>query len=208
MFLTSLSPKDGFDKIDLSADRPTEFVSSVSGNTVTTHTRVATAVMWGLAESKMRPLSLDDLVETADARLENAPKELIRQTFLDTAGTLVFNGSLEIALDPGCHVRDVSERPKVWPCARHRARPDTRVPNVLHGVVTLGDDLRVLVQYVDGTRTADDILEAYLAHFLKGELNYNVNEKPVTDEKELRAALKGLVENGLRILADNALLIE
>ena len=66
----------------------------------------------------------------------------------------------------------------------------------------------MLVQYVDGTRTAGDILEEYLAHFLKGELNYNVDGKPVTDEKELRAALEGLVENSLRKLAEVALLVE
>ena len=88
------------------------------------------------------------------------------------------------------------------------ARSKNLVPNVLHDNAEFGDDLRVLIQYADGTKTDDEIADALMKHFLSGELICRQDDVPVTEEKELRPLLKELVKTRLRFLADSAFLVE
>ena len=207
LYMTTLSPKGGIDNVDLLKDGETEFSNSATGQSLKTSSRVVAAAFCVLAESNSRPMSVDELIKKASSRLENIPEDVIRKSFLESAGRFILNGCLEIALDAGNHVSDVSDQPEVWAVARLMARSDNSVPSVLHKNVVLGDDLRVLVPYVDGTRTVEDIVEAYLPHFLNGDLTLNVDGVPATDENKIRTAIGPVVTNGLHALAVNSLLV-
>ena len=205
---SSLVPKYGFDNVDLTVDKPTEFANPANKVSFTTHNRPATALMFVLAENKGHPLFLDDLVVEVRKRLENVTEDVIRRTFLENAGALIFGGALAVSSDAGFQRKSLSERPKAWSCSRYVARSKKLVPNVLHDNATFGDDLRVLIQYVDGTRTDDEIADALMKHVLSGELTFRKDDVPVTEKKELRPLLKELVKTRLRYLAGSAFLVE
>ena len=202
-------PKDGLEKVDLSANAPTKFVNASRKAVLNVKSPVSIACLRVLAENFPHPLSVDEVVGKASERLNNARSEdAVRRTFMDGAGNMVLKGAFEIASDPGSHTRKVSARPKGWPCAQYMARIKTNVPNVLHGNVGFGGHLKALVQILDGNRTVDEIFEAFLQDFLQGKLQYRQNEKAVTDETELRSILKGHLQNRLQFLADNAFLVD
>ena len=204
---SSLVPKDGFDTVDLTVDESIKFENPVNKVSFTTHNRTTTALMYVLAENKGHPVSLDDLVAEVRKRLENVSEDVIRRTFLENAGVLIFGGALTISSDAGFQRKSISERPKAWSYSRYVARSKNLVPNVLHDNAAFGDDLRVLIQYVDGTRTDDELADALMKHFLGGELNCLRDDVPVTEDKELRPLLKELVKTRLRYLADSAYLV-
>ena len=133
---------------------------------------------------------------------------VVPTSFLENAGVLIFSGGLAASSDTGFRRKSVSERPKAWSCSRYVARFKKLVPNVLHDNATFGNDLRVMIQYVDGTRTDDEIVDALMKHFLNGELECRQDDVPVTEERELRPLLKQLVKTQLQFLADRAFLVD
>ena len=94
---------------------------------------------------------------------------------------------------------------EIYTLSLHDALPI--LPTVLHDTEKLGSDLLIMIQYVDGTRTHDEIAAAMMKHVLSGELICQKKDVPVTDEAELRPLLKEIVKSGLRILADKAYLV-
>lgn len=165
-------------------------------------------LMYVLAENKSHPVSVGDLVADVYKRLGNVPEYFIRRTFLDNAIALIFSEGLTVSSDAGFQQKSVSDRPKAWFCSRYVAQSQDLVPTVLHDTEKLGSDLLLLIRYVDGTRTHDEIAEALMTHVLSGELACQQNGVPVTDEAELRPLLKGVVKSGLQILADKAYLVD
>jgi methyltransferase-like protein len=207
LFTTVLTRKDGFSSVDLSVDGPVVFDYLTTGDTVTSATRAGTAAICALGDSAARPLSVDEVVAKAVALLGDVPGDVVRQTFLEFAGQLLLSGAIEIALDPGFQVTEVSERPEAWSVARHKAVSANYVPNVLHRGVKLGDDARVMLQYVDGTRTVDEIIDAYVPNFFNGNLTYMIDGVAVTNEDKIRGSMAPIVTNGLRVFAASSLLV-
>jgi methyltransferase-like protein/2-polyprenyl-3-methyl-5-hydroxy-6-metoxy-1,4-benzoquinol methylase len=206
-YRTSLVPEGGLDSVDLSLDKPTVFINPANSTTLTANNRAVTGLMVVLAENNSHPVSVGDLVVEVHKRLETVPEDVIRRTFLDNAKTMIFSGGLSVSTDAGFQRKTASERPKAWFCSRYIAQSQDLVPTVLHDTEKLGSDLLIMIQYVDGTRTHDEIAAAMMKHVLSGELICQKKDVPVTDEAELRPLLKEIVKSGLRILADKAYLV-
>jgi methyltransferase-like protein/2-polyprenyl-3-methyl-5-hydroxy-6-metoxy-1,4-benzoquinol methylase len=204
---TGLSHKDGFSSVELSADNPVVFDCLQRGNSVTSTTRAGSAAICVLGENSARPLPVDMVVDGAVARLGDVSRDVVRKTFLDFVGQLLLNGSVDMYLDPGSHVTEVSDRPEVWLVARHKSRSAGFVPNLLHQGITLEEGSRLLLQYVDGTRTVEEISDAYVKHFSNGDLSYLKEGLAVTDEDIIRRNISPIVRNGLRLFAANGLLV-
>ena len=207
-YTSRLVPKEPLDKIDLSAGKSTKFVNPSNNSTINVKNPISAAWLCVLAENSPHPLSVDDLVRKACERLNKISDDTVRRSFMNNAGNMILNGTFEVVSDPGFHTKQVHARPKVWPCAQYMARIKSNVPNVLHANVGFGEHLKVLVQYLDGKRTIDEIFEEFIKDFLKGDLRYRQDEKTVTDEAELRPILKDHLRNRLQFLANNAFLVE
>lgn len=207
-YRTSLVPKDGLDAVDLSADKPVVFINPANSTQITANNRAMTGLMYVLAENKSHPVSVGDLVAEVHRRLQNVSEEFIRRTFLDNAKAMIFSDGLTVSADAGFQRKSVSDRPKAWSCSRYVAQSRDLVPTVLHDTEKFGSDLLILIQYVDGTRTHDEIAEALMKHVLNGELTCQQKGVAVTDETELRPLLKEVVKSGLQVLADKAYLVD
>ncbi len=205
-FSTGFRPEGGLDKVDLSADAKIKFKNAYTDFTL--KNRVASALFCALGRQKGHPVSAEDLFLKAGELLKDVPEDVVRGTFDASAIGWLFFDALEIVSDPGLHTRTVSERPKVWPCAQYWARTRHFAPSVLHDSLDIAEDLAILMIYVDGTRTIDEIIDAFVQHFLSGQLAYHVDGKQVTDESTLREAMSQNVNRRLQYMADRALLIE
>jgi methyltransferase-like protein/trans-aconitate methyltransferase len=206
-FGTVLAPKGGLSNVDLSVDGPTEFVHSSSATSFVANNRRLAAAFCVLSEQFGLPCRLEDLVAKACVLLSNESEENIQKEFLQNVVTLMLSGALEVYGDPGGHTPEVSSTPEVWPLARFFAGAKPRVPNLLHNGYDMGDDLRAMVPYADGSRTIDQITEALLVHFLDGRLSFRLDDKLITDEETLTPLLKSHVQGMLKFLGDRAFLV-
>lgn len=205
-FSSSFRPEGGLDKVDLLIDTKIKFVNAYTDFSL--NDRVASALFCALAGQKNRPLGADELVGRAGELLKDVPEDVVRGTFEDSAVGWLFSDGLEIVSDPGFHTSVVSARPKVWPCSAYWARTRGFAPTVLHGSLDIAEDLAILMSYVDGTRTVDEITNAFVQDFVSGKLAYHEDGKQVTDEAALRGAMTNNVAQRLQYLADRAMLIE
>lgn len=207
-YTSRLVPKEALDTIDLSAGKPTKFVNSSNNSTVIVKSPVSVALLCVLAENYPHPLSVDEVVEKASERLNNGSEKTVRRSFMNGAGNMILKGVFDIASESGFHTREVSARPKAWPCAQYMAQIKSNIPNALHGNVGFGGHLKALIKNLDGNRTLDELFEEFLKDFVTGNLRYLQDEKAITDETELRPILKEHFRNRLQFLADNAFLVD
>ena len=92
--------------------------------------------------------------------------------------------------------------------ARVEARSKNLVPNLHHDNISLSNDQRLSIQYVNGENTLSDIANEIEKHIDKGELNLSANGTPMTAGSEtLKKHLPDYVKTLLVFLAGKALLV-
>jgi methyltransferase-like protein/SAM-dependent methyltransferase len=101
----------------------------------------------------------------------------------------------------------VSERPVASPLARLQAPRGPHVTSLLHQNVTLGEFLRQLLPYLDGSRARADLVERMVDHRRQGLLNVAIDGNPVREETQARTILANTLDQELPLLARSALLV-
>jgi methyltransferase-like protein len=206
-FSTTLRPLGGVENVDLSTDNQTEFVHPVSATGFVANNRLLTAAFCVLSEQHGVPIGLSDLVYEACTILNDTSDEAVQKMFLNNAINLMLSGALNVASDPGGHTAKVSERPEVWPDARYLCKVKTSIPNVLHEAEELGEDLRAMLPYADGTRSVDEITSELMEHFVDGRLSFHLDGKLISKKEELSSLLRDHFRAMLKFLALRAYLV-
>lgn len=206
LFFASMCQTD-LAKIDFTKNDPVIFKNPLTQAEFTSNNRIVTALLSILADARGCFFSCEEIVKAASKKLNDVDMKQVELLWLDTSIKLLFAGHLDASLCKGVHTNQISKTPKVSDSARYLARSGALVPNMLHQVVKIGDDVRVLVQYTTGKNTADQILDLYFPHFAKGELTFNDNSDVTQNEQKLRKKVKENLEKNLNFLAMNSLLI-
>jgi methyltransferase-like protein len=152
-------------------------------------------------------LPVDGIVEAACKTLEDVPKETVRAEFDGMVLRLIFSGIISITADIPGYTKKIADKPEVFKVARLQALNMDMVPNMRYETVRLSDDQRVVLQYVNGENTRDEITEVVKGHIDKGEMTINADGKPLmpgTDDFE--KLLPQYIDAQLAIFAGNALL--
>ena len=127
---------------------------------------------------------------------------------LGLANTYIASDLIELHAAPVAFARTAGEKPTALRSAR--ARIDlggAAVANRRHELVKLTDlDLR-LVPLLDGTRTRAELIDALAAKALAGDLRVQRDGQPLTAPDDIRAALTAVLDQALRNLASQALLV-
>ena len=152
-------------------------------------------------------LPVDGIVEAACKTLEDVPKETVLAEFEGMVLRLIFSGIISITADIPGYTQKIANKPEVFKVARLLGLNMDRVPNMRHETVRLSDDQRVVLQYVNGENTRDEITEAVKGHIDKGEMTINADGKPLLPgTADLEKSLPQYIDAQLAIFAGNALL--
>lgn len=149
-----------------------------------------------LTKLRQQPAFVDANVLTADSQRVAEP--LIR---------CFETGQVELSVLPSSFATGVSEKPCATAYARYQAETGNHATTRRHTTFELSDLQRLVLQHLDGTRTAEDLTDILIGLVKKGEIAAHNEGKPVTDAAELREHLKGPVESVLKQLAKHLLLV-
>jgi methyltransferase-like protein len=103
--------------------------------------------------------------------------------------------------------RTPGEKPISLHSARLLAAEGRAVANRRHEVVRLPDFARHLLPLLDGSRNRQALVDELTRVAEAGEIRIQRENRPVTDSQELRVALNALLEQSLKDIAANALLV-
>ncbi len=179
--------------------------------TATIQGRLACAAMVEILNALPNRLSVAEVAQRVAPKLKDAekttPDDLVPQLgqlFLNFMLSGVFN----LSGDQTTAVTELSEKPMAFPAAVVIGRDMSLLPNLHHEVVRLNDDQRLVLQYVNGDNTHDDIAAAVRDHITRGELTLNVQGEPLTsDSPTFDDNLRQYVQATLNIFAASALLV-
>jgi len=152
-------------------------------------------------------LTFEEIVERVATILKETDKAVIRKEFASVAFKMLFKNMIGLSSSGAGCVTHVSEKPEVFPAARQQGLSESLVANTRHEAVRLRNDQRVVMQYVNGSNSLNDIVECVKGHIEKGELSLKANDKAVDLSNPQAAGLmKSYVERLLVEFARNAML--
>ncbi|MCI0464302.1 MAG: class I SAM-dependent methyltransferase [Gemmataceae bacterium] len=114
---------------------------------------------------------------------------------------------VQLLAGPSRFVTTVSARPLASPWARWLALSGRRVTDLRHESVALEDFDRLVIRYLDGDHDQEATLGELTALVTGGQLGMTRQGAPVRDPETARAILTPLLEQSLRRLAREALLV-
>ncbi|MEH6477242.1 MAG: class I SAM-dependent methyltransferase [Sneathiella sp.] len=161
-----------------------------------------------LLQSLPQRLTVDEVVTHLEEALPQTSKEDIQAEFSGMVLKLIFGGVLSVSTTPAACAYKITSKPEAFKVARTEAHSKELVPNLLHDVVKLTNDQRLVIQYVTGENTQADIAKKLNHHIAKGDLKLSADGKPMTvDSDALTQHLPEYVTAQLAFFGNNALLV-
>jgi methyltransferase-like protein/precorrin-6B methylase 2 len=195
---------------EVASEKVEEFENQ-HGSTVSTNhpfTKAALVVLW---EKWPRPFTFAELWETVRGRLgESAagmPAEKGRGMLASSLVQLYLSGLVELHM----HVPEIalkpSERPYTTKLIRLQAMTGATNYNRRHKLVNVSVMQRAVLALCDGTRDRAAMVEALAEKVRNNELGVARDGRELTDDEEIKQALRDELEECLTRLADGMLLV-
>ncbi len=195
------------DEADIKAEAADTRFRDRSGNVVfTAHTKEVAVLFSELSESP-RPIKSGDLIDMAARNLDGADRDALRKVVEGFGLKLALKGLISLHAEAGSHVLHVSETPEASRLARYQVSAQGWATNARHEKINHDHFTRVLIEYLDGTRSLDDLCQIMYEQVDKGALGVQLDGKDITDAEQRRLVIRQLTENALNSIAQNALLV-
>lgn len=167
--------------------------------------------LYYLDKLRARPVTLEELAEAMQVHFVDADNAAVQQLIISQLNPMrmVFSGVLRLASNPASYTREISDKPSTTRLVRYQVQSSNQVTTCQHDSITVDDVSKILLSYLDGTRDNEALADAMIKHVETGELK--VTDKsgdPITDQTDIRKSLLETIENGLPILAAQALIVE
>jgi methyltransferase-like protein len=197
---------------DAAPDDPAEFRHPGRGGSVSTNNPYLKAALRTLCDEAPRAVPFEGLWERVRERLTAGGRAA---PLADEEGRAILRGALlrlflsdlvDLHVRPPLFAATVSERPVASPLARLQAEAGAFATSLLRRTVRLDELTRAVLVELDGSRTAEDVLEALVARVVGGELELSGASGPVREEDVVRPALAAAIRPALERLAGAALL--
>ena len=195
------------DEADVKADTADTRFRDRAGNVVfTAHTKEVAVLFSELSES-LRPIKSADLIDMAARNLDGADRDALRKVVEGFGLQLALKGLIALHAEAGSHVSHVSEMPEASRLARHQAPLHGWATNAWHEKIAHDLFTRVLIGYLDGSNSLDDLCQIMSEQVDKGVLGVQLDGKEIADAEQRRLVIRNLTENALDSIAQNALLV-
>ena len=175
---------------------------------VTISSRISAISFIVLHEFPPFTMSIYDIADEAHKRyLKNINVTKIQEEIGTFFLQLIFTGVVAVRSEKAANVFEISSKPEVFNYALQQALIYDMVPNLYHDMVKLTDSQRLIVQYVNGNNSVDDIAVKLENHVHKGELSIHKEGILVSVKDEtFKETLNLFLENELNILKNCGLL--
>ena len=200
---TSIKP----DEADVKAETADTRFRDRSGSVVfTAHTK-ETAVLFGELSESLRPIKSGDLVDMAARNLDGADRDALRKLIEELGLRLALKGLITLHAEVGSHVSHVSEMPEASRLVRHQAALHGWATNTWHQKIGHDHFTRILIRYLDGSNSLDDLCQIMSEQVDKGALTVQIDGKDIADTEQRGIVIRNLTENALNNIARAALLV-
>lgn len=180
-----------------------------NGATFTTAHPMAVCGMSLIKAQSGKPIAIETLCNTALEDLEklglkasDSDAQQMVSIFKSYIVKLVLSGGFTLSSDAPEYCETISEKPEISQLARYQAKTSNWVTNRRYEKITLDVSTRVMVQYLDGTKNKEQLIEFIDSLFTEGKLK--LSDK---DGKPQQANAKEIVEKALESFVKTALLV-
>jgi methyltransferase-like protein len=165
-----------------------------------------------LSEARPRSLTLDELVEQTNSRLNASPDpiQLLRDSELLANALLRCHKTdlIDIHLVESVAVPQAGERPRAAPLSRWQAAHQEPVCNSQHRMVDLGDLDLLVLSLLDGKKDRRELCRAIVERIAQGQLALEHQGKPIEDPELIEQVVEASLPTSLNKLAGLMLLLE
>lgn len=159
-----------------------------------------------------RALSFQEILAAVAQRLGGVPPAELPASVREGLGQnliqCIASGLLEINSQPDAFTTQIGDPPRASRLARAEARSGSRVTNRRNEIVDLDDGARNVLLHLDGHRDREGLLNELVAAVDRGEISILKDGIPATSGESVRSILQTTLDESLRKLAVNALLVE
>lgn len=182
--------------------------TSTKGQTITASEAVTQAAIAALNAAWPGTVAVERLVEGAQASGNQGGKDKL----LSLLTELIVANAIQCRLDPVVLNPAVPERPSLRPSLLRLARLQGKAPvtlfNEWHQAVNPGVTVSFLLPLLDGTRDRAALTDALIAAVGDGTLEFKREGQPLQEPADIALSAADAVEEGLRWLSGNAMLVE
>jgi methyltransferase-like protein/SAM-dependent methyltransferase len=210
MHIASGSKPAGTTPPDIRSDATVQYETR-SGMALTTNRPLLKASMQILADRWPGTIPFDELRTAARALVGTAgdPAEDTRSLAASLVNTYISSDLVELHAVPITVALAPSEKPEAMRSARVRAEEGVPgVWNARHEVIRLTDLDRRLLPLLDGTRDRAALLDRLTEVAVAGDLTVQREGQRLRDPADVRTALGAVLEQALKGMAGNALLVK
>ncbi|MDA0229050.1 MAG: methyltransferase regulatory domain-containing protein [Proteobacteria bacterium] len=184
----------------------TRFRDPVGTVVFTAHTRDAAVLFSQLSESPRR-IKSDVLINRITKNFAGTDREALRGLLEQIGLQLVLKGFISLNTEEGDYVSDISETPAASRLARYQTSQQGWATNARHEKINLDHFTRTLIEYLDGTRSLDDLCQIMVEQVGKGALGVQLDGKEIADTEQRRLVIRQLTETALNNFSRTALLV-
>lgn len=193
--------KDKVDELDLVHLQNENQTANVKGSLIS-------AAIIEMLKAMPNRLNIQQLAEKISESQPELSVDDIQKQLRSNLLKFVFNGIFDVTSDKGNVLLEVSETPLAFSPATIVGLSNEMVPNQHHEAVKLTNDQRLVLQYINGKNSIEQISKYVKQHIEKGELNLNVNGDAINkDSKDLDQYVMQYVQGALNLFAQKSLLV-
>ncbi len=177
--------------------------------TFTTQGEIPGTLFLELIAAGKKPVRTQDLIGKVQKKLKLPSPDPVRDVLVQYGLELALRGCVALHADSPAFVTKAGERPVVLPFARLQASMPgcTCVTNALHASVPVNGVACIIMAALDGTVTRDELADRMTERVLKGELTVTKDNVILKDRQAVHAEILRNVDDVLKGLAENAILI-
>ena len=210
-FSSKITPEKALNTIKLDNNDSLEFYyMGNKDNKLNSTAPVLKALLYVFHEAVNFAMTPQELIAKIKTLLPNnkTSDENMMIEIMSNITRLVFCGYMTIATAKPTFTQTISDMPKISDLARMQIDAKQNwVTNEIHEKVNLSPLDLFAMKYLDGKHTQQQVIEKLLEHVESKELSVNKNDKPVTDQAEVRELMKPYLEQAINAYAINALLV-
>jgi len=120
---------------------------------------------------------------------------------------LVLKGFISLYAEVGNYVSDIPEMPEASRLARYQASVQGWATNARHEKINYDQFTRLLIDYLDGTHSFDDLCQIMFEQVGKRALGIQLDGEDIADIEQCRLVIRQLTDNALNRFAWTALLV-
>lgn len=178
--------------------------------TFTPEDHISKITLVTLIRQNGKPVSFDNLCKLVMEQAGINDKRKISDHIVDDTNLmrLMFGGLINIFSSSGNYTSKIEEKPTVSHVARHQARDQIYVTNLRHEIVTLNLFERIIIQYLDGKHTYNDIVRKLMEHIEEGDFQIvDDQDKAIKNIDQIEKKCETLCGESINRFSKEALLI-